>query len=436
MSKSTVRLAALTLAIALFGLAGTTASGSASPGAIAQATCSAPAWDSSAYYQQGSVVAHNGHEWRANTFLWPGVEPGSGVPPWWVPWTDLGPCAPSSTTTSTPGSTTSTTAPSGSPRPPGQPASGPAGTDYPHGDWIVSQVGSGNDAAYVFQPTNPRPTSAPVAVMLHGFGEFSGYNVMHNFIRHTVRKGYVVIYPRWQTNIFSPGTGMAQTLPAAVNGIKGGLDWLRADAANRVQPQLDKVGYMGHSYGGMIAANIANRYSSLGLPAPKSLYLFEPYGGGLGDQFDASMSGIPATAKVSCQISQRFTETNRGCFLFFSKIGHIANADKDFVVSYSDTRGSPTLVADHFSICSPPAGASCYIADPTDPNRDFEREKVTDAQDFFAHWKRWVAIQSCANSGTLCAFGMNDTPENRDMGHWSDGVSVRPNRITDTPALP
>lgn len=90
----------------------------------AQAQCSAPAWSPSAFYDDGEVVSHNGHEWRANQWMWPGLEPGnSGSPPWWVPWEDVGPCAPSttttthpsSTTTSTPGSTTttSTTVPPG-----------------------------------------------------------------------------------------------------------------------------------------------------------------------------------------------------------------------------------------------------------------------------------------------------------------------------------
>jgi acetyl esterase/lipase len=426
----------MALVAAVLGLGSTTAIVSASTDAPVQAQCSAPAWSSSAFYPQGSIVSHNGHEWSANMFIWPGLEPGVGnVPPWWVPWQDLGPCSPGgTTTTSQPGSTTTTT--SGTASPPGQPTSGPGGSDHPHGDWIVNQVGSGNNAAFVFQPTSPRPASAPVAVMLHGFGETSGYDVMHNFIRHTVRKGYVVIYPRYQTGLFNPSPLDFETnLQTALAGLNGGLDWLQADS-NRTQPQLDQVGYMGHSFGGIIAANMANRHQSLGIPVPKSLYLFEPHGGLAGNPLDSNMGGIPASTKVVCNISERYTATDQGCFSFFPKIGHIPNQNKDFVVTYSDNHGNPDLHADHFSICSPPAGSDCYPPDPTDPSRIPETERRTDALDFFAHWKAWVSLQSCANEGTLCEHALGNTPEHRRMGVWSDGTQVREQVIADAPISP
>src|SRR6185369_7215645 len=51
---------------------------------------------------------------------------------------------------------------------------GPGGTDYPHADWRVSSGGSGNDAWYVFEPIHPQPASAPLAIVMHGYFEFSG----------------------------------------------------------------------------------------------------------------------------------------------------------------------------------------------------------------------------------------------------------------------
>lgn len=97
--------------------------GAAAP-AAAQAQCTAPAWDAGAIYDAGAVVSHNGHQWQASHWMWPGVQPGvDEAPPWWVPWTDLGACGsgttttttqpPGSTTTTTPGSTTTTVPPSG-----------------------------------------------------------------------------------------------------------------------------------------------------------------------------------------------------------------------------------------------------------------------------------------------------------------------------------
>jgi len=272
-----------------------------------------------------------------------------------------------------------------------------------------------------------------VAIMLHGFGETSGYNVMYNFIRHTVRKGYVVIYPRYQTVLFPFDFNAG--FQAAVTGVDAGIDWLQADAI-RVQPQLDKVGYMGHSLGGIIAANMANRHQSLGLPVPRSLYLFEPHGGLTGNPLDANMSGIPASTRVVCQISHRYTAANEGCNFLFPRIGHVSAANKDFVVTYSDAHGSPDLRADHFSICATENGTACFPPDPTDPNRVPATERRTDAMDFFAHWKAWVSLQSCANQGTFCEYALGDTPEHRNMGTWSDGVPVREQATADAPITP
>lgn len=314
------------------------------------------------------------------------------------------------------------------PTPPGQPASGPGGADYPHGDWLVSQGGSGNDAWYVMEPINPKPASAPVAIFLHGYNEYSGYDAMYEFIRHTVRKGHIVIYPRWQTSAFNPGPNMEPALAAAVNGVQGAIAWLQADPVNRVQPELDKVGYLGHSFGGMIAANIANRHASVGAPAPKAVFLFEPHGGASGDQFDASMDGIPSTVKLNCQISQGYKSTDKGCFTLWPLLDHIPNQNKDFVVLYSDSYGGPKLVADHYSICSPPSGVNCYGQRNT--------AGPPDAMDFFDFWKTWDALQSCANYAMDCQYGLNDTPEHRHMGLWSDGTPVRELRITDTAQTP
>jgi hypothetical protein len=81
---------------------------------------------------------------------------------------------------------------------PPQPRSGPGGGDYRHAGWRVSSGGGGADGWYVFEPVGPRPVGAPLAIVLHGYYEFSGYDQLYVLIRHTVRRGSVVVYPRWQ----------------------------------------------------------------------------------------------------------------------------------------------------------------------------------------------------------------------------------------------
>ena len=58
-----------------------------------------------------------------------------------------------------------------------------------------------------------------------------GLRPMYAFIRHTVRKGSIVIYPRWQTAIATPCPGPFDIEPciaSAVNGIGGALAYLRS----------------------------------------------------------------------------------------------------------------------------------------------------------------------------------------------------------------
>src|SRR3954471_13008124 len=59
---------------------------------------------------------------------------------------------------------------------PRQPRSGPGGSAYRNRDWRVSAGGVGSDAWYVFEPVDPAPRSAPVAVVVHGYYEFAGYD--------------------------------------------------------------------------------------------------------------------------------------------------------------------------------------------------------------------------------------------------------------------
>ena len=97
---------------------------------------------------------------------------------------------------------------------------------------------------------------------MHGYGEYAGYNQMYEFIRHTVRKGSIVIYPRWQTNIATPCPGPINIEPcmkSSLRGIRGGLAYLRARPRTRVQPDLRRTSYFGFSFGGIITANLTNR---------------------------------------------------------------------------------------------------------------------------------------------------------------------------------
>jgi pimeloyl-ACP methyl ester carboxylesterase len=309
---------------------------------------------------------------------------------------------------------------------PVQPKHGPGGSNYRHGDWRVSSGGNGSAAWYVFEPIDPQPARAPVAIVMHGYGEFAGYDTMYGLIRHTVRKGNVVIYPRWQTSLFEPCPGPFDIEPciaSSVSGIHGALAYLKADR-DRVQPDLRRASYFGFSFGGIITANLANRHRVLGLPVPRAIFLDDPHDGalaGLGEPaLDDSLAGIPRKALIQCDASAEgvLSEPDQGgvlgsCNAVFPKLGHISRRNKDLVLVHTDAHGTPALSSDH-GVCTGGAG---YVA--------------ADAYDWNFCWKIFDAMRDCAYSRKHCAYALGKRRKHRFLGRWSDGVPVIPLKVQD-----
>ncbi len=305
--------------------------------------------------------------------------------------------------------------------PPVQPSFGPGGKDYPHAQVRISQGGSGYNAFHVFEPTMPQPSSAPLVIITHGYTDFSGYKMHADLIMHTVKKGHVVIYPRWQTALWAPCAGSyfsEKCMASATKGILDGIAYLQAHNA-RVQPELDKASYFGFSYGAIITANLTNRWASLKLPKPRVIFLDEPHDGGLQGPtepaLDKDLSGIPADVLIQCHVGEQgvISEKNKAmssCNTVFPRLGHIPESNKNLVMLYTDNHGTPALSSGH------------GVSDA----------RVTNAHDFNFVWKTFDAMRSCALQGTDCAYGMGDTPEHRDNGRWSDGVAVKPLKVQST----
>ncbi|HEX6581982.1 MAG TPA: hypothetical protein VF056_00170 [Thermoleophilaceae bacterium] len=308
-------------------------------------------------------------------------------------------------------------------RQPPQPRSGPGASDYAHAGWRVSSGGSGADAWYVFEPARPRPAKATLAIVMHGNYEFSGYGQMYELIRHTVRKGSVVIYPRWQTDIAIPCPGpfdIEACMTSAVNGIRGALSYLRARPKRRVQPELRRTSYFGFSFGGIITANLANRYRKLHLPRPRAIFLEDPHDGGLNGfdepAVDDSLSGIPSTVKLQCHsgadgVLSEPNRADRSCNAIFPKLGHVPKRNKDLVLTHTDEHGDRDLSSKH-GVCAAKKGTA-------------------DAYDWNFCWKVWDGLRSCAYLGRQCGHALGNTRRHRSNGRWSDGVPVTPLKIQD-----
>ena len=309
---------------------------------------------------------------------------------------------------------------------PRQPRRGPGGSAVEHADWRVSEGGTGADAWYAFEPIDPLPRSAPVAVMLHGYYEFAGYGQLHEFIRHTVLRGAIVIYPRWQTGTAAPCPGPYDIEPcmrSAVAGIKGALGYLHADRT-RVQPKTRRTIYFGHSFGGIITTNLANRYRKLGVPKPRAVFLDDPHDGGLKDHeegaLDDSLAGIPRHTLFVCHSGAEGVLAEAGkaassCNAVFAKLRQIPSRDKSLVMTRPDHHGKPPLTSRHGVCTSYPGRADAY-------DRSF-------------CWRTFDALRTASTDGRHRAYALGQTAKHTDLGAWSDGIAVVPLEVRRHPPL-
>ena len=113
------------------------------------------------------------------------------------------------------------------PAPPAQPPKGPGGADYRHRDVIAVSHGTGATQYWLFEPAAPVPKSAPVVVFLHGWGGVNP-DPYRAWIDHIVRRGNIVVYPRYQADLLTPASAFT---PNAINAVLSALDVLRANSA-------------------------------------------------------------------------------------------------------------------------------------------------------------------------------------------------------------
>jgi len=305
------------------------------------------------------------------------------------------------------------------PTPPGQPPSGPGGSDYPFGE--VQETIYGEDVLQynIFEPSSPVPTSAPVVLFLHGWGCIDAIPY-YGWIEHIVRKGSIVIYPRYQSTAFGdPADEIRQYVSNAILATKEAMTELQT--GGHVAPELDRFALVGHSLGGFIAADMAAVYASEGLPEPKVLMVADP---GRGEEIygepllpEEAFGSIPSTVLLlsiaAAESLDQFYQTAREIFL---DTGQIPLSNKDFIYMRSDDHGQPALVADHFS----PTCSGGMLGE-------------NDALDYYGYWKLFDGLCSASFYGTNVEYALGGTAEQRFMGLWSDDEPVIELIATDDP---
>jgi len=294
------------------------------------------------------------------------------------------------------------------PTPPQQPSDGPGGSNYSHDGVRQTRHGFGVREFWLFEPSNPTPSSAALIVFNHGWSAY--FPIFYKeWVIHLVKRGNIVVYPRYQLTAI---IGTRSATRNAIHAVQRAITILQN--GDHVTPDLDRFAIVGHSLGGGITAEMAALAADEGLPSPKAVMPVQPF-----VRLDTMMKDfhdIPASTLLLVIVGENDTVVgNYSGKMIFTTADQIPLERKDFIIQRTDRHGEPVLVADHLApLCIP-------------------RSSLVDAMDYFSTWKLFDALTDYAFYGLHQQYCLGNTPEQRFMGFWSDEVPVLELVVTDSP---
>jgi hypothetical protein len=304
--------------------------------------------------------------------------------------------------------------------PPDQPKTGPGGAEYKASEVKKRAVGRASAATYVFHAAEKAAAPRPVIVFLHSWGGTNPQNY-GRLIEHMARKGYLVLFPRFQ-EVNRSRAADATDLSVAL--LKDAFQSLKDDPKE-------------------------------GLPVPKLVLGAMP--GGIAS--DAKSRGIllddlkdlnSSTLLIMMSGDREHLAADRTGRRILKEASEIPANRKLFVRVQSDSHGYPPLTATLVSPAAPnPAYDGGAIQLPPDPPRDPKQRppafkwtadmalsgeqtvltaqlanNATDTLDYFGFWKTLEMAAEAAFAGRDAA-SLRADPKFVDMGSWSDGWPVK-----------
>jgi pimeloyl-ACP methyl ester carboxylesterase len=293
------------------------------------------------------------------------------------------------------------------PRPPNQPVSGPGGSDYVHNTVTKIRYNHGEKQYWIFEPNDPKPESAPLIVFIHGGGAFHPIFYLE-WIYHIVKKGNILVYPRYQ---FGFSGKFSNYFENTIQAVKDAIVELQSN--EHVIPSLDKFAIVGHSVGGGIAAYMAAVTEDFNLPIPKVIMSVQP---SIPSTNMEDLSRISNKTLMLVLVGEDDRHVgNKSAKTIFYDTTQIPTSQKDFIIQRTDRYGNPDLVANHFApVCLP-------------------LFNIVNAMDYYSTWKLFDALIDYAFFGINKEYCLGNTYKQRFMGFWSDGNPVKELYVTDNP---
>lgn len=330
------------------------------------------------------------------------------------------------------------------PAPPEQPADGPGSSAYLHDDFTIESRGVGSEQYWIFAPVTtrgggPGVAALPPVVFLHGWGAMnpSGYG---GWIRHLVRRGHTVMFPRYQESLLVPPIQMTDYTLTALREARG-----------RLRLDTERWIVIGHSMGAIIGVNVAARAREAALRPPAVVLAIEPGGTNTGyAQANIAYADLtkiePATLLVTLAGEDDERVGDVDAREIFAAATQVPLARKRFVLVRSDYRGDPPVVANHFAPASLDDAFDTFNMRGSSElrRRIVEQGRGTSAEtlarafgetaiDYYAFWKLADLLIGAAVADEPSPFSPEREAALAHMGTWSDGTPVRPLEIQAQP---
>ena len=293
---------------------------------------------------------------------------------------------------------------------------------YPHKAVRRVALGEGPRSYWLFEPAEPTPERAPVVVFNHGWFAVNP-GVYGAWIDHLVRKGRIVIAPRYQRDLLTPP---ANFLPNALIAVRDALDVLSTSPAH-VRPDRSRFVLMGHSAGGNLAAQMAAVAAEADLPIPRAVIAVFP--GEVFPSRKADLANVPASTLLVVLAGEKDVVVgDQRAREIFAETTAIPLSNKKFVLYRSDLRGFPHFRADHLA----PTGAhvSFDTRDGLLPAAQMAQAEVN-AFDTAGFWRIADLTIEAAFAGQTLDEATDRGEAFRHLGFWSDGRPVLPPIVGD-----
>jgi len=304
---------------------------------------------------------------------------------------------------------------------PGQPVSGPGGSTYLFSEvttngpyWANNRNTNNNYEYYIYEPNGPSgpPAQAPVILFLHG--DFGFQPIQYQaWINHMCKMGYIVVWVRFQASALSQISSYPANAQVAWTDALYRLEnfwWEHHVLPKKTTGGEIETVFVGHSYGGWIAAWLAGVQPSSvpHFPPPLGMLMIEPDGLLLPA---INFAGIPSTTKMLILSADQDTVAcSQYAQNIFESTTQIPAAQKNFLWFNSDSTGTPNQIGNHYF-----------------PNTSgYADTAAIDTRDFYVTWKLSVGAANCLTQGTNCDYFLgNGSADQLGMGTWSNGQAVK-----------